>query len=309
MPFVSVSLDLDGLDPQSVESLLFEYGASSVSYSDQRDDPILEPAPGEFRLWPASRVQALFAGDVDRDALIARLARELAVPAARLQLAAVADRIWEREWLKDFRPMRFGSRLWICPTHATVTASDAIIVQLDPGLAFGTGTHPTTALCLEWLDANAPVAGDVIDYGCGSGVLAIATVKLGAARAQAFDIDPQALLATHDNATRNGVAAAIEICASAEQLRRGAELVIANILAGPLCELAPQLATLTRPQGWLVLSGLLDGQADEVIRAHSRWAALHIAGSRDGWLCLAGRRNATPAMIPVRGDVVQNPPL
>ena len=183
MPQLALTLDLDGLDAESVEQACFDAGALSVSYTDQRDDPILEPAPGEFRLWPASRLQALFDAADASPELLHHLCANLGIDAARVKVAHLPDRAWEREWLKDFRPMRFGRRLWICPSHEQVEEAGAIVVKLDPGLAFGTGTHPTTRLCLEWLESQLRRDATLIDYGCGSGVLAIAALKLGARRA------------------------------------------------------------------------------------------------------------------------------
>jgi len=309
VPQVALTLDLDGLDPEAVESACFEAGALAVTYTDQRDDAILEPAPGEVRLWPATRLQAIFEADALPPAQLLFLAADIGCDVGRLQLRPVEDKAWEREWLRDFEPMHFGERLWIQPSHMTVDEPDAVIVELDPGLAFGTGTHPTTRLCLEYLDAHTPPAGVVVDYGCGSGVLAIAALKLGAAQALAFDIDPQALVATLDNAGRNRVADRLQIHASADELaaavnasptgkgpadegQGGADLVLANILAGPLCELAPRLVAMLKPGGALVLAGLLDEQAEEVIAAYEPALRLTAWRSLDGWTCLAGRTSA-----------------
>lgn len=300
MPQVALTLDLDGLDAEAVEAACFAAGALAVTYSDQRDDPVLEPAPGEVRLWPATRLQALFDADSLPPAQLVFLAADIGCDVERLQLRAVEERVWEREWLRDFKPMRFGDRLWIQPSHAAVEEPDAVIVELDPGLAFGTGTHPTTRLCLEFLDAArtervALTQGCVVDYGCGSGVLAIAALKLGAAEAHVFDIDPQALLATRDNADRNGVAGRLQMHASHEALAAavqatgGADLVLANILAGPLRELAPQLLALLRPGGALVLAGLLDEQAEELVDAYAPGMSLQAWRSLEGWTCLVGR--------------------
>ena len=293
MALYSLTLDLDGLDPTVVEEACFEAGAVSLSFTDQRDDPILEPAPGEFRLWPATRLQALFDdATTDCEALATDLAGALGVDAARFARAAVAQRAWERAWLEDFRPMRFGERLWICPSHASVADAGAVVVRLDPGLAFGTGTHPTTRLCLEWLDANLVPGARAIDFGCGSGVLAVAAARLGAVRVDAHDIDPQALLATRQNAAANAVAGRVQVHEAAAMLPDGAGVVLANILSGPLVELAPRLAGLLAPGGALVLAGLLDEQADEVIEAYAPWLELVAWRRLDGWTCLAGRRAA-----------------
>jgi ribosomal protein L11 methyltransferase len=263
-----------------------------VSYTDQRDDPILEPAPGEFRLWPHSRLQALFPFDCKPQEIVAGLAHVLRVEPGRISVETLADRVWEREWLRDFHPMCFGRRLWVAPHHAHVHTQGAVIVRLDPGLAFGTGTHATTAMCLAWLDENVKPGELAIDYGCGSGVLAVAATKLGASSAYAFDIDPQALTATRDNAAANHVESLVHVVDSDSALPAGADLLLANILCGPLCELAPRFAALTAPGGKIVLAGLLDAQADEVTRAHAPWFDISPFASRDGWTALAGSRRA-----------------
>jgi len=251
---------------------------------------VLEPAPGEIRLWPATRLEATFArDDASADTLIA-LAATLGVPVSRLAVKTVPDRAWEREWLADFHAMRFGRRLYVCPTHERVADPHAVVVTLDPGLAFGTGTHPTTALCLEWLDAELRPCDTVIDFGCGSGILAIAAARLGAARADAHDIDPQALIATQGNAQANAVADRVVTHAGADTLPAGADVLLANILSGPLIELAPRLAALVRPQGRLVLAGLLTSQADEVAAAYRPWFDMRAAGERETWTLLAGSR-------------------
>ena len=209
MPFYEIEFPLQDLSAEKVEEVLLEAGASSITFLDRGDDPVLEPKPGEFRLWTDTLVRALFDESHDAARSIDLLATALSSRlSATARVRAVADRPWERVWLEDWKPMRFGERLWICPTFANVPpAPDSVVVWLDPGLAFGTGTHPTTALCLEVLDSLQLSGRSVIDYGCGSGILAIAALKLGAAHALGVDLDPQARLATYDNAVRNGVAA------------------------------------------------------------------------------------------------------
>jgi ribosomal protein L11 methyltransferase len=291
VPFLSVGIELTGaLDPQRVESACFSAGALAVTLTDMRDDAVLEPAPGEVRLWPATQLRALFAADLASPQLVASLGTVLGLPPERIEVAAIADRAWEREWLRDFHAMRFGRRLWIAPAHEPVNEPGAVVVELDPGLAFGTGTHPTTALCLEWLDAHLPERARVIDYGCGSGVLAVAAAKLGATVAYAWDIDPQARVATRDNARRNRVAAAVRLPAIEAKLPPGADVLLANILAAPLIELAPRFAQLVRPAGALVLSGLLDANSAQVTCAYAPWFDIRVFSGRDGWSCLAGVR-------------------
>jgi ribosomal protein L11 methyltransferase len=292
MPFLELTLELQGLSPDLAEAAAFGSGALSVTLTDTRDDAVLEPKPGEVRLWPATRLQALFADGSDCGALLAGLAQQLGVDPARIQPRLIEDRLWEREWLKDFHAMRFGARLWVCPHHELVADPDAVIVLLDPGLAFGTGTHATTAMCLSWLDANAPSAAQVIDFGCGSGILAIAALKLGAARAWCHDIDPQALLATRENAQANGVAEATVICAGIAELPTGVDVLLANILSGPLCELAPHFATLVRPGGHVILSGLMQHQEAEVTAAYDAWFDTTPTAARDGWVALNAVRRA-----------------
>ena len=293
MPQLALTLSLDGLDAERVEEACFEFGAVAVSYTDQRDDPILEPAPGEFRLWPHSRLQALFSFDSSPQEIVAGLTHVLRLEPARISVETLADRVWEREWLRDFHPMCFGRRLWVAPHHSHVHTEGAVIVRLDPGLAFGTGTHATTAMCLSWLDEHVQTGQLAIDFGCGSGVLAVAAVKLGAREAHAYDIDPQALTATHDNAAANGVDAQVRVVdADAKLPTGGADILLANILCGPLCELAPRFAALTRPGGKIVLAGLLSAQTDEVTRAHAPWFDIAPFASRDGWTALSGTRRA-----------------
>lgn len=291
--YVELSFDLGALDPESAEAACFACGAGSVTFVDARDDPVLEPLPGEFRLWPATRLRALFGETPRPDQLVAKLAAELGVAPEAIRIHAVPDRAWEREWLRDFHAMRFGRRLWVCPHHEQVSEPGAVIVNLDPGLAFGTGSHPTTALCLQWLDAHVQPDWRVIDYGCGSGVLAIAAVKLGAREAHCFDIDEQALLAARDNAAANGVAERIHVHESPDALPAGVDVVLANILSGPLRELAPRFAALVRPDGDVVLAGLLRSQGPEVTVAYSTCFDMGPFAEREGWLGLSGRRRST----------------
>jgi ribosomal protein L11 methyltransferase len=289
--FLELSFDLGPLEPEVAESACFACGASAVTFVDSRDDPVLEPLPGEFRLWPATRLQALFEHTAEPEGLVHRLSAALGIPTGLIRAHTVADRVWEREWLKDFHAMRFGRRLWVCPHHEKVDDAGAAVVHMDPGLAFGTGTHPTTALCLEWLDGNLASGARVIDYGCGSGVLAAAALKLGAELAHCFDIDPQALTAARDNAAANGISTSLRIHTSADSLPEGVDTLLANILSGPLCELAPRFASLVRPGGELVLAGLMDYEVSDVTRAYGAWFHMRPFGHREGWAGLSGRRH------------------
>ncbi len=289
---LALSFELRGLDPQRAEAACQELGAFAISFSDARDDAVLEPGVGEVRLWPATRLQALFAGDADGAGLSARLAGALDFEPDRVAREWLGDRAWEREWLRDFHALRFGSRLWICPRHEQVSEPDAVIVTLDPGLAFGTGTHPSTALCLEWLDAKITPGMKLVDFGSGSGVLGIAAALLGAAQVAAFDIDPQALLATAENAAANGVAGQVSVHSDAATLPTGNEVLVANILAGTLSELAPQLAGLLRPGGQLLLAGILTEQAEVVAEAYAPWFDIAPWAEREGWVALAGGKTS-----------------
>jgi ribosomal protein L11 methyltransferase len=199
------------------------------------------------------------------------------------------DQVWERVWLEHFHPMQFGRRLWICPAGQRPAAQNAVIVELDPGLAFGTGTHPTTALCLEWLEGSDLAGNNLIDYGCGSGILAIAALRLGAANAIAVDHDPQALEATRDNAIKNGVHERLTVHLPADAPRQPSDLLVANILAGPLIELAPRLCGLLKPGGRFALSGILADQGAAVAAAYAPFATLGPRHQRDDWILLHGQ--------------------
>jgi ribosomal protein L11 methyltransferase len=295
VPFLQVHLTLDGLDPDTVEAACFAAGALSVTLADAGDTPILEPKPGATPLWPSVALAALYEAGTAPAALAATLRAALGTPGLELRFETLADRVWEREWLKDFRPMRFGRRLWVCPgglqPPADATAAGApVIVWLDPGLAFGTGTHATTALCLEWLD-GAPLGGArVLDVGTGSGILALAALALGAASVRAVDIDPQALTATRDNAARNGIGAALSVAPADAPWGADYGVVLANILAEPLVALAPAIAAALARGGTVVLSGLLADQAATVTAAYAPWFDMRLPRLRDGWALLVGQR-------------------
>ena len=275
--------------PDFAEEILIACGAVSVTMTDAADDPVLEPGPGETPLWPATITRGLFSAGSDLDAVRAALAEQLPDgESATTEILTVEDRDWVRAWLDHAEPLQFGERLWICPSGHEVTAKDAVIVHLDPGLAFGTGTHPSTSMCLDWLSAAEVAGKTVLDYGCGSGVLAIAALKLGARHALAIDIDPQALTATLENATTNAVVERL-VCAGIEQaVDEAVDIVLANILARPLIELAPKLAAATKPGGRIVLAGLLERQAEEVRAAYAPWFVFEDDGQREGWNRIAG---------------------
>jgi ribosomal protein L11 methyltransferase len=298
MTCYEIEFPLASLSVESVETILTEIGASSITFVDRGDEPVLEPLPGEIRLWSDTLVRALFqppadASSVDAARKLDRLAAVLGPHITRTaRVTAVAERDWERVWLTGWKSMRFGRRLWVCPTAAEPPADpDAVVVRLDPGLAFGTGTHPTTALCLQILD-SLPVGGrTVLDYGCGSGILGLAALKLGALRVTAVDLDEQALIATRENAIRNGVSPSIDVQGIDAPLRP-AYCVMANILAGPLIELAPTLTRACERGGHLLLSGLLKTQAYAVKAAYASGFDKVQVVERDDWCCIFARRDA-----------------
>jgi ribosomal protein L11 methyltransferase len=288
-------MDLKSLDPATVENVFSQLGASSVTLSDAGDDPVLEPGPGETPLWSNTRITGLFPGDTDMDAFRAALLAELGLdelPVHRIE--ELADRAWEREWLRDFGAMQFGDRLWICPTGSQVENKNAVVVHLDPGLAFGTGTHPTTALCLEWLDATKLAGKTLLDYGCGSGVLAIAGLKLGCRSATGMDIDPQAVIATRQNAADNQVADRLLVTGGPDGIKGEFDVVVANILAGPLAQFADSITSRLARGGMLALSGVLCEQADETMAAYKAWIEFDepVFREQDGqiWSRLTGLR-------------------
>lgn len=301
MPWLQLTLTADQDRAALLEAALESAGALAVTLGDAADDPLLEPPPGAMPLWQAVRLVALFADDAAGAAQAAALADQLShLSLTPPRIEHLADRTWERVWLDEFRPTRFGRRLWVCPVGQPVSdpdaAPDKVVVELDPGLAFGTGHHPTTALCLEWLDGADLTGRTLLDYGCGSGILAIAALKLGAAAVIAVDHDPQALTATRDNAAANAVADRLKVGLPRDLPGLGVRLpvdcVIANILAGPLIELAPQLLAALAPGGDLVLSGVLGAQVPAVAAAYADdWEPAPVR-LRDDWALLAGRRRS-----------------
>lgn len=296
--FLELSLTLRSSDQERVELALEEVGALSVTLLDAEVDTpneraILEPGVGETPLWGEIALQALFDVDADRTGLVHVLTDLLPdLPPERIVFREVEDQDWTRVWMDQFRPMRFGRRLWIYPWNIEPPADDAeaVVVRLDPGLAFGTGTHPTTALCLEWLDGLDLAGANVIDYGCGSGILAIAALKLGAARVLGVDNDPQALEASRANAARNGVAERLELFMPQEFADAPSDVFVANILAGPLADLAPRFAANVRSGGALALSGILQAQAQELVERYAEWFDDLVVTTREDWVRIAGRR-------------------
>lgn len=291
MAWLQISIAVPREDAAAVETAMEAAGANAVTFADAADEPQLEPAPGATPLWQRVQVTALFTDDAEGQAQ----ARELQGALRRLVdtapvAARLADRVWERVWLETFRPARFGRRLWVCPHGQRPSDASAVIVALDPGLAFGTGHHPTTALCLTWLDGQNLTGQTIIDYGCGSGILAIAALRLGAARAIAIDHDPQALEATRANAAANGVETRIDIGVPEQRLPLSGDTLVANILAAPLIDLAETFATALRPGGALALSGILAEQGAMVSAAYAQAFELDPPRQQEDWLLLAGQR-------------------
>lgn len=288
-PWLQITISHDA--PEQVEAILEAEGALAITLRDGADEALLQPVPGATPLWRSTEVIGLFAADNDAEAIIQAVQHGLNAPAApEWHAELIEDRDWIRAWLDDYHPIRFGQNLWVCPRHESVDAADAIVLHLDPGLAFGTGAHASTGLCLEWLEAHPPQGHTVIDYGCGSGILAIAAVLLGAHQAYAVDIDPQALTATRENAAANEVAARVEICTATALPRGTADLLIANILAGPLIALAPEFSELIQPPATLVMAGLLESQVESVKNAYAETFVFEAARVRDGWACLIAQR-------------------
>lgn len=293
MPWLQITVPVRDEQSAVIERRMEASGALAVTLADAADEPQLEPDPGATPLWQAVEVTGLFRDDAEGRRQIQDLSRALReLTDCTPRVTALADQVWERVWLDAFRPTRFGRRLWICPQGQRPADADAVVVDLDPGLAFGTGHHPTTALCLTWLDGQDLRGRTLIDYGCGSGILAIAAIRLGAAHAIAVDHDPQAREATARNAAANGVAAQIEVCTPQRLARVPADLLIANILAGPLIALAPTLTERLPPTAALALSGILREQVDEVAAAYADAFNLAQPQYREEWALLTGRRRA-----------------
>ena len=332
MSFLEVSLIVSTEQQPGVEAALEELGALSITLQDADaqtpdEQAIFEPGVGELPLWPTITLNALFDEHTDRRGLAEALGELLSwLEPDHLSFHEVADQDWERAWMDQYKPMAFGQRLWIYPWNIEPPADDElVVVRLDPGLAFGSGTHPTTALCLEWLDGLDLVGKTITDYGCGSGILAIAALKLGAASAVGIDNDPQALIASADNAERNGVASRLALflpqdanntaapahsaiapdialppasmpspapAALVHPCTSAADVFIANILAGPLGELAPIFAAAAKPGAPFAISGILAGQQDELLQCYAEWFDELRVDTREDWVRISGRRRA-----------------
>ena len=288
MPWIQVKLQTTGSNSAPVEDLLMELGAVSVTLEDSADQPLLEPPPGATPIWDDTTITGLFEADIDVDLLTTAIKNQLGDIPVRVE--ALEDKDWVREWMDSFQPICFGERLWVCPSWLEPPKPDAVNMMLDPGLAFGTGTHETTSLCLKWLDSAELAGKTVIDYGCGSGILAIAAALLGAEKVICVDNDPQALLATKQNAERNHVLDRIEVYSPETAPNTQAHIMLANILAGPLMSLASTLAKRTHSQGDVVLSGVLQEQASDVANAYGPWFHMDAPAQQGDWIRLTGRK-------------------
>ncbi|MBC8210660.1 MAG: 50S ribosomal protein L11 methyltransferase [Gammaproteobacteria bacterium] len=279
-------------DLEKTEDILLQLGALSLTLDDAQDDPIYEPPIGTTPVWPSTSLTGLFEQTLTIEQLYDELVAKLpAHQIASIRKHLLEDQVWERAFLDQYQPILFGKDLWICPSWLQPPVADACNIILDPGIAFGTGTHPTTALCLEFLDMHPPRDKTVLDFGCGSGILGIAAVKLGASRVSFVDIDPQALQATSENAKTNRIdTSQIEISLPQQMSSTAVDYLLANILSGPLVELAPRLSALTRPRGQLVLSGILPSQADQVVAAYQPYFVLDAVAQKDNWCRVSGVR-------------------
>ncbi|MGR5119486.1 50S ribosomal protein L11 methyltransferase [Vibrio astriarenae] len=295
MPWIQIKLNATNTNAEQIGDMLMEEtGALSVTFLDAHDTPVFEPLPGETRLWGDTDILALYDAEADTALILEQMTNSgLLAENFAHKVEQLEDKDWEREWMDNFHPMKFGERLWICPSWRDIPEPDAVNVMLDPGLAFGTGTHPTTALCLEWLEGLDLSGKTVIDFGCGSGILAIAAIKLGAAKVIGIDIDPQALLASKDNAQRNGVADQLEVFLPQDQPQDLiADVVVANILAGPLRDLSSIIKGLVKPQGVLAMSGVLDTQAEDVANYYRDELTLDPIVEQSEWCRISGKKNA-----------------
>jgi ribosomal protein L11 methyltransferase len=295
MPWLQLTFETTPDDAEHLSDLLSEAGASAVTFLDSADQPLYEPPVGETPLWSRTRVMGLFDAATDINHVVEQVSVELAPnPLPDWRVSPLEDKDWEREWMDKFKPMSFGERLWIIPSWTEPPQPEAINILLDPGLAFGTGTHPTTALCLQWLDQHSPQHtfdyDEVIDYGCGSGILAVAAALLGAKHVWAVDNDPQALIATRDNATKNKVAESIKAVLPEALPDIKTPLLLANILARPLMDFADRFAQHVTPNGQIVLSGILCDQAEQVAACYTPWFEMEAPLLQDGWVRLVGIR-------------------
>lgn len=290
MPWLQLKIDSTNANADYFSDELMEYGAAAVTLQDAADEAIFEPEVGTTPLWSSTRITGLFNANINIDKIInlldskARIEKNIS---AFYRVEQLEDKDWVRTWMDDFVPIQFTKNLWLCPSWKEPPDSTATNIMLDPGLAFGTGTHPTTAMCMKWLGTHS-IPTSVIDYGCGSGILAITAASLGANTVTAVDNDPQALIATNQNAQKNHISSKIRTFYPEQVPGNKSDLLIANILAQPLMDLAPIFNDLLKHNGQLVISGILENQAKLLIEAYSPYLLLEIANQQQEWLCLTG---------------------
>ncbi len=290
MPWLQLRINSSRELANNIESELSRLGALAVTLQDNADQPIFEPELGETPLWQETRITGLFEASVDTQALLQQV-QQRCPEVDDAHWHQLEDKDWEREWMQHFHPIQCADNLWICPSWLEPPEPAAVNLKLDPGLAFGTGTHPTTFLCLQWLSQQDVEGKQLVDYGCGSGILGVAALLLGAESVCGIDIDPQALLATRDNTLRNGLPAeSFPVYYPGKCPQTEVDLVLANILAGPLVDLAPTLSALVRPGGLLCLSGILATQGASVEAAYANDFDIEHRAEREEWLCLAARK-------------------
>jgi len=291
MNWLQLRIAVNKPEVEALEDGLLASGAVSVTLEDGADDPILEPGVGETPLWNSLRVTGLYPADIHTELAFQLLRESFSGQLQHWRWEILEDQPWETLWTEHYQPIQCGKKLWICPSWREPPNPDAVNLSLDPGLAFGSGTHATTFLCLQWLDAQSLIGKTVIDFGCGSGILAIAALLLGAKRVIATDNDPQALLATRDNAQRNGLSESqLSVCLPQDLDAEPADIVLANILAEPLISLAGQLTALTAPGGQLCLSGMIASQTDAVMSAYSEHFRFAPPLYREEWFCLTAQK-------------------
>ena len=291
MPWIQLTVAASELHAPQVGTMLQANGAQAVTYRDAQDNPIFEPPLGEVLYWQETLVTGLFPAETNLQPVLQNL-KQSAIFRDNFSYKTdpLEDKDWEREWMDNFHPIQCGDRLWICPSWREVPNPDAVNVMLDPGMAFGTGTHPTTAQCLTWLDGQDLTGKTVVDFGCGSGILGIAALKLGAKQVIGIDIDQQALIATRENAERNGVAEGMQVYLPSQQPTLEADIVLANVLAGPLQELAEIISAYVKPEGDLVMSGILERQIGAVQSAYEPAFSFTPPQIQDDWVMLTARR-------------------
>lgn len=296
MPWIQLKIDVNPDSAEAYEDLLLNLGSCAVTFEDAADEPMFEPPIGTTPLWRSTRITGMFDAEADVSLLELGLKAGHAeinatTPTPPFKIEILEDKDWERQWMDNFHPIQFGQRLWVCPSWKPIPDPNAVNLMLDPGLAFGTGTHPTTSLCLQWLDQQEWSDQIVVDYGCGSGILGIGALLLGAKRVHSTDIDPQALTSSRNNANRNQInESELTLCYPEDMPIVKADVLLANILAGPLIELAPTLKELIKTGGSIVLSGVLERQADDLIATYEQWFDLDPLATGEGWIRLSGTK-------------------